>query len=102
MAHADSPNLILIEFQDRHKRLLRYLHVTDHLHAFLALLLFLQQLALPRNVAAITFSQHVFAERFHLGEGTLSVVVPGQDMRQALHAAELAQVAAPDARDDKP
>src|SRR5262245_58853005 len=47
--------------QHGEKRFLRDLHFADLLHALLAFFLFLEQLALARNVAAVAFRQHVLA-----------------------------------------
>src|SRR6478609_5488212 len=46
-----------------HERLLRHLHPTDGLHPLLAFFLLLQQLALARDVTALTLRYHVFADR---------------------------------------
>ena len=54
-------NLLLIQLQNAHKRLLRNLHVADLAHALLAFLLLLQQLALTGNVAAVALGEHVLA-----------------------------------------
>src|SRR5688500_8522125 len=45
--------------------LLRNLHRTDLLHPLLAFLLLLEELALARDVAAITLGENVFAQRLH-------------------------------------
>src|SRR3970282_1585384 len=47
--------------EDRQERFLRQLDLADLLHAFLALLLFLEQLALSRDVAAAAPGGDVFA-----------------------------------------
>src|SRR6266566_1989151 len=47
------------------ERLLRNLHGPDLLHALLALLLVLEQLALARDVAAVALREHVLAPRLH-------------------------------------
>src|SRR3989304_5999278 len=47
--------------EDRQERLLRQLDLADLLHAFLALLLFLEQLALSRDVAAVALGGNVLA-----------------------------------------
>src|SRR6185436_1964642 len=49
--------------QDGEERLLRNLHRADLLHAFLALFLFVEQLALARDVAAVALGDHVLAQR---------------------------------------
>src|SRR4051812_18181303 len=48
--------------QDRHERFLRDVHAADALHALLAFLLLLQQLALARHVAAVALGGDVFAD----------------------------------------
>src|SRR5271157_36423 len=53
----------LAGLKDGEKRLLRYFHAADGLHAFLAGLLLLQQLALARDVSTVTLRQHVLAQR---------------------------------------
>src|SRR5437773_8468375 len=55
----------LINFQHRQKSLLWNLHPADLLHSLLAFLLFLEQFALARDVAAVTLRDHVLAHRFH-------------------------------------
>src|SRR5262245_43847577 len=49
--------------QDGEKRFLRNLHLADLLHPLLALFLLLEQLALARDVAAVTLGEHVLAQR---------------------------------------
>src|SRR5688572_18686565 len=49
--------------QDRHERLLRDVDAADALHALLAFLLLLQQLALARHVAAVALGGDVLADR---------------------------------------
>ena len=51
----------LVEPERRDERLLRHLDATDLLHALLALLLALEQLALARHVAAVALRDHVLA-----------------------------------------
>src|SRR5881628_1246194 len=58
-------DLLLIHFQHRQKSILRNLDAADFLHPLLAFLLFLEQLAFARDVAAITFRDHVLAHRFY-------------------------------------
>src|SRR6478752_4886258 len=53
----------LLHLQHRQERLLRNLHGADLLHALLALLLLLEELALPRDVAAVALGQDVLPER---------------------------------------
>src|SRR6266545_1612128 len=63
----------LLNLKDRQERLLRDLDRPDLLHALLALFLLLEEFALPRDVAAVTFGGHVLAQgpdglaRDHLG-----------------------------------
>src|SRR6185369_1667689 len=54
---------LLIHFEDGEKRFLRDLDPSHLLHALLAFLLLLEQLAFARDVAAITLRNHVLAER---------------------------------------
>src|SRR5207253_7636769 len=49
--------------QDGEERLLRDLDLADHLHALLAGLLLLQELALARDVAAVALGDDVLAQR---------------------------------------
>src|SRR5712672_2525540 len=58
---------LLADLQNGQKRLLRDLNLPDLLHAFLAGFLFLEQLALARDVAAVTLGEHVLAHRFDAG-----------------------------------
>src|SRR5688572_6178765 len=51
--------------QHREEGLLRDLDLTELLHAFLALFLFLEELALAADVAAIALGEHVLAQRLH-------------------------------------
>src|SRR5262245_33609498 len=51
--------------QHGEKRFLRDLDLSDPLHALLAFLLFLEELALPGDVAAVALGQHVLAHRLH-------------------------------------
>src|SRR5229473_7801219 len=44
------------------KRFLRDLHLAHLLHALLAFLLLLEELALPRDVAPVAFGEHVLAQ----------------------------------------
>src|SRR6266480_4032146 len=55
--------------QNRQKRFLRNLDVSQLLHAFLAFLLFLEQLAFAGHVAAIAFCEHVLAQCLDGGTG---------------------------------
>src|SRR5690606_40680906 len=43
--------------------LLRHFHGSDLAHSLLPLLLFFQQLALPRNITAVTFCNHILPDR---------------------------------------
>src|SRR2546423_4798271 len=55
--------------QNRQKRFLRDLDVSQLLHALLAFFLFLEQLAFAGDVAAIAFREHVLAQRLDGGTG---------------------------------
>ena len=55
----------LPDVEHREERLLRHLDRADLLHALLALLLVLEQLALARDVAAVALCEHVLAARLH-------------------------------------
>src|SRR5918992_1542049 len=55
----------LIQLEHREERLLRHLHAAHLLHALLAFLLLLEQLALARDVAAVALRDHVLAHRLH-------------------------------------
>src|SRR6478735_6751891 len=57
--------LPLVHAEHRQERLLRDLDRPDPLHALLAFLLFLEQLALAGDVATVTLGQHVLAHRAH-------------------------------------
>src|SRR5581483_3246912 len=61
--------LLALDAEHGEEGFLRDLHRADLLHALLAFLLLLQQLALARDVAAIAFGQHILAQRFHRGAG---------------------------------
>src|SRR5439155_3851553 len=56
--------LLLAYLQRRDERFLRHLDAADVLHLALALFLFLEQLALARDVAAVALREHVLALRF--------------------------------------
>src|SRR5258706_3907832 len=49
-------------FQDGEKGFLRNVHLADALHAALAFLLFFEEFALARNVAAVALGENVFAD----------------------------------------
>src|SRR6476661_4338698 len=55
----------LSHLQHRQECFLRNIHTPDALHASLAFLLLLQQLALARNVAAVALGNDVLADRRH-------------------------------------
>src|SRR5215467_87509 len=57
--------LFVLDLQYRKESLLGYLDRAHLLHALLARLLLLEQLAFSRDVAAVAFRQHVLAQRFH-------------------------------------
>src|SRR5581483_1608137 len=54
---------LFVHFQHGEEGLLRDLDLADALHALLAFLLFFEQLAFARDVAAVTLRQHVLAHR---------------------------------------
>src|SRR3954447_16618421 len=69
---ADGPELerhlllrALVQVEHGEKCLLRDLDAAHGLHAFLALLLLLEQLPLARDVAAVALREHVLAAGFH-------------------------------------
>src|SRR6185437_836263 len=49
------------DFEDSEEGFLRDIHATDALHALLAFLLFFEELALARDIAAVAFGEHVLA-----------------------------------------
>jgi len=51
-----------LRFQDLNERFLRNIDSSNALHPFLPFLLFLEEFALSRDIAAITFCGHVFAQ----------------------------------------
>src|SRR5688572_17749837 len=53
--------LFFIQFQHGHEGFLWNFHVTHHLEALLALLLFLKQFLLAGDITAITFGEHILA-----------------------------------------
>src|SRR5262245_49220625 len=56
-------SLRVVQVEHREKRLLRNLDCADLLHAPLARLLALEELALPRDVAAVALREHILALR---------------------------------------
>src|SRR5665213_4422939 len=65
-SRAPSAGLLpLTDAEHREERLLRHLYPADLLHALLALLLLLEQLALTRDVTAVALREHVLAARLH-------------------------------------
>src|SRR6202035_798590 len=54
-----------VHLEHGHECLLRNLHVAHPFHAALAFALLLEQLALPRDVAAVAFGKHVLAHGGH-------------------------------------
>ena len=54
-----------IQLEHCEEGLLRYLHVANLLHAFLTLLLLLQQFALTAHVTAVALGRHVLAHLLH-------------------------------------
>jgi len=57
------------DLQHREEHRLRDLDVSELFHAFLTFLLFLEELALARDVAAVALGQHVLAQRLDGGAG---------------------------------
>ena len=57
--------MLLVKFQYGEEGLLGHLHITDLLHALLASLLFLEQLTLTTDVAAIALGRDVLSHLFH-------------------------------------
>src|SRR5687767_3379077 len=55
-------HLLVSDFQNRQERFLGNLDGADALHALLAFLLLLEQLALARNVSAVALGEHVLTE----------------------------------------
>src|SRR5579872_5989946 len=60
---------LLADLQHREECFLRNLDLADLLHALLAGLLLLEQLALARDVAAVAFCQHILAHGLDAGAG---------------------------------
>src|SRR5882672_9912140 len=58
-------SLLVLYPQHGEEGLLGDLHRSHHLHALLAFLLFLEQLLLARDVAAVALGEHVLALRLH-------------------------------------
>ena len=56
------PLASLAHLQHRQERFLRNIHAADALHALLAFFLFLQQLALADDVAAVALGEDVLAD----------------------------------------
>src|SRR5882757_7321467 len=54
---------LVARLQDCEERFLRYFHRADLLHALFPFLLFIQQLALARGIAAVALGDHVLAQR---------------------------------------
>src|ERR1700704_6188965 len=63
LAPARAPAQTLLRFQHLNKGFLRNIDASDALHPLFSFLLFFQQLALSRNITAVTFCRHVFAQR---------------------------------------
>ena len=57
--------LFIFNAQNCQKRFLWNFNTAHLFHAFLALFLFFQQLAFTRNIAPVTFCQHILTHRFH-------------------------------------
>src|SRR5262245_45620416 len=65
MSRGESASRSSSALQHRQERLLRHLDPPDLFHALLSFLLFLEQLALARDVAAVALGRHVLAHRLH-------------------------------------
>src|SRR2546421_4892291 len=63
MGHGASARTLLIHLQHGEEGFLRDFDFADALHALLALLLFFEELALARDVAAVALGEDVLAER---------------------------------------
>src|SRR5437016_500946 len=60
-------SLFASDLQHGQEGFLRYFHRADLFHALLAGLLFLEEFALARDVAAVTLGEHVLAQRLDRG-----------------------------------
>src|SRR5258708_15499323 len=78
---------LLVEAEGGDERLLRHLYPADLLHLLLAFLLPLEQLALPRDVAAVALGEHVLALRLDRLAGD----DPASDRGLYRHVEELAR-----------
>src|SRR4051812_45785712 len=87
---------LAVEREHGQERLLRHLDRADDLHALLALLLLLEQLALARDVAAVALREHVLA----LGLDGLAGDDAGADRGLDRHVEELARDDAAQAVDE--
>ena len=56
---------LLVEFEYRHKRFLRYLDRAELTHTLFAFLLLFEQLFLSRDVAAVALCKYVLAHRLY-------------------------------------
>ena len=56
--------MVLADFENRQKCLLRNFHVANLFHTFLTFFLLVEQFALTGDVAAVAFGGNVFAEGF--------------------------------------
>ena len=56
---------VLADLEYGQKGLLRDVHFADALHALFSFFLLFQELALARDVSAITLGRHVLSERFN-------------------------------------
>src|SRR5579872_4817920 len=63
----DSSLRLSTDLQHRKKRLLRYFHVSELLHALLAFFLFLEEFAFAADIPAVALCQHVLAQRLDRG-----------------------------------
>src|ERR1051326_356450 len=66
--HSKTPLLRFFSSRLQHlnKRFLRDVHLADDLHAFLAFLLLLEQLALARDIATVAFRRHILPHGLHV------------------------------------
>ena len=62
MGAAHHRTLVFTNMQNRQQGFLRQFDVTDLLHTFLTVFLFLQQFFLTADVTAVTLSQNVFTQ----------------------------------------
>ena len=58
-------NLLLVQLQNAHKRLLRNLYVSDLAHTLLAFLLLLEKLLLTGDIAAVALREDILSHGSH-------------------------------------